>query len=218
MLQSWDPYQGHLVCRPLRLLLYIFCMLTVSLSMEKFCMIPVLWLKPLDMNKCVDAHTNNKWPQEKFDPVVSFMSWCIQIHVLTALKINLQNNKIIKREETISTGSLICSFLSAVMDFITFIVFEQTSMGGSICWWQAWSQSIVFDLIDYSVMEPWRLPLTDLVKPGLKKKGIPRDHLSILALFEVWFSMVHEEKHIKKEKDLWSRGGGDYEEFRRMIT
>lgn len=170
MLQSWDPYQGHLVCRPLQLLLYIFCMVTVSLSMEKFCMIPVLWLKPLDMNKCVDAHTNNKWPQEKFDPVVSFMSWCIQIHVLTALKINLQNNKIIKREETISTGSLICSFLSAVMDFITFIVFEQTSMGGSICWWQAWSQSIVFDLIDYSVMEPWRLPLIDLVKPGLKKK------------------------------------------------
>lgn len=43
----------------------------------------------------------------------------------------------------------------------------------------------------------------------LKKKN-PWDHLSILAVFKVCFSMMHEEKHIKY---VWGRIREDYEEF-----
>ena len=134
------------------------------------------------------------WP-DSFHHVMEHTDSCVN-----SLKINLQNNKIIKKErgEAVCTGSFICSFLNAIIAFITFLVFEQSSMGGSICWWQSWSRSIILDLIDYSVMEQWRLPLIDLVKPD--KKKIPWDHLSILELFKVLFSKTQEEREIKKRQ------------------
>ena len=85
-LQSWDPYQGHLTPRPL---LLITCLPLApswsSLSMESLRKIPVLWLKPLEVRRCVYAHTV-RWPRENFDLILSTMSWSIQIPVLIALR------------------------------------------------------------------------------------------------------------------------------------
>lgn len=44
------------------------------------------------------AHTDNKWPKGKFDPVLSIIPWCIQILVLTALKSILKITALIKKE------------------------------------------------------------------------------------------------------------------------
>lgn len=61
-------------------------------------------------------------------------------------------------------------------------------------------------------MEQWRLPLIDLVKRD--KKKISWDHLSILELFKVLFSMMHEERQIKNVPG--AVGGAGYEDFGRM--
>ena len=61
-------------------------------------------------------------------------------------------------------------------------------------------------------MEQWRLPLIDLVKPD--KKKIPWDHLSILELFKVLFSMTHEEWQIKNVPGVVGRAS--YEDFGKM--
>lgn len=79
------------------------------------------------------THTSG-WPKGDFDPVLSIMPWCIQIHTLTALKSIYKITATVKKErEKVCPGSFLCSFLRAVKAFITFITLEQNSMGRSIC-------------------------------------------------------------------------------------
>lgn len=175
-------------------------------------MIPVLWIKPLEVKRHIYAHTDNKWPNGDFDPILSIMPWWIPIHVLTALKSIYKIMVIIKKvrgkrsrqgpsfahfsmQWWLSSPSLylsraqwvdqyVADMLGADQLFLTSLIIQWWNHEGFI-WSTLWNQT----------------------------KEIPWDLLSILALFKIWFSFMHEEKHTK---NLWSSSGGENEQFGRV--
>lgn len=142
-------------------------MITYSLFMETLNTIPLLWTTR-GKEACLCSHRQvakrKLWPGSFHHDVM------IEIHVLTASKSIHKITAVIKKEKGgRSAQGPSFALLKAATAFLTFIVFEQSSMRRSICCWHAWSRSIVFDLIGYSMIEPWRVHLIDLVKPGRKR-------------------------------------------------
>lgn len=94
------------------------------------------------------------------------------------------------------------------MSFLSFVAFEQSSMRRSICCWHACSRSIVFYVIDYSMIEPWRVCLIDLMKSGRKRFLRTTKYPSIIQ------SMAANDAWGEVEKNkLWNMDGKEREEF-----